>query len=47
MPLALGTAWIAVSLLLQAWKLHRTGRDAISGARHAADAPLVGERTKT
>lgn len=45
-PLALGVAWIAASLLLQAWKLHRTGR-AHSVTRPAADAPLVSERTKT
>jgi cardiolipin synthase len=47
-PLAVLTAWIALSLLLKASKLHRTGRVQSRAARHAAaKAALVGERTKT
>ena len=48
MPVAFVVAWLALSLLLKASKLHRIGRVQSTAARRAAaKAPLVGERTKT
>ena len=48
LPVAFVVAWLALSLLLKASKLHRLGRAQSTAARPAAaKAPLVGEQTKT